>query len=124
MDNFAYIALFIIIGVAFAVVTLFLSWIVRPTYKADETAKGESYECGEIPIGNAWRQFKVGYYIFALIYVVFAVEAAFIFPWAKELTHMKSMGYGIFAFLEMLIFILILVVGLIYAWRKGVLKWD
>lgn len=123
MDNFAYIALFAVIGVAFAVVTMWLSWVIRPTYRPTG-AKPETYECGEIPFGEAWKQFRVGYYIFALVFVIFDVEAIFIFPWAKELLNLKGMGLGVFAFVEMMIFIAVLVVGLVYAWRKGVLKWE
>ena len=122
MDNYAYIALFAIIGVAFAIVTMWMSWALRPHRPTG--CKGEPYECGEIPFGNAWRQFKVGYYIFALVFVVFDVEAIFLFPWAQQLRHLKGMGLGLFAFLEMMVFLAILVVGLVYAWRKGVLKWE
>lgn len=123
MDNYAYIALFAVVGIAFAVITMWLSWALRPSYKP-VGSKPESYECGEIPFGNAWKQFRVGYYIFALVFVVFDVEAIFIFPWAKELLNLKGMGLGLFAFLEMMVFIIILLVGLVYAWRKGVLKWE
>ncbi|HEY3297024.1 MAG TPA: NADH-quinone oxidoreductase subunit A [Armatimonadota bacterium] len=123
MDNYAYIALFAIVGIGFAVVTMWISWAVRPTYKPIGE-KAEPYECGEIPFGNAWKQFKVGYYIYALVFVVFDVEAIFIFPWAKELLHLKGMQLGTFAFVEMMVFIAILFVGLIYAWRKGVLRWE
>ena len=123
MDNYAYIGLFAVIGVAFAVITMWLSWALRPTYRPTG-AKAESYECGEVPVGNAWKQFRVGYYIFALVFVIFEVEAIFIFPWAKELLNLKGMGLGLFAFAEMMVFIAVLVVGLIYAWRKGVLKWE
>jgi len=122
-NNYAYIALFATIGVAFTVATMWFSWVVRPTHR-NTGSKDEPYECGELPIGNAWRQFKAGYYIFALLFVVFDVEVAFIFPWARVLREMKSAGLGMFAFLEMMVFIAILFVGLIYAWRKGVLKWD
>jgi NADH-quinone oxidoreductase subunit A len=122
-NNYAYIALFATIGVAFTVATMWFSWVIRPTHRRTGI-KSEPYECGELPIGNAWRQFKAGYYIFALLFVVFDVEVAFIFPWARVLRDMKSAGMGMFAFLEMMVFIAILFVGLIYAWRKGVLKWD
>lgn len=122
-NNYAYIALFAIIGIAFSIAALWISWALRPDYNPTG-AKPEPYECGEIPIGNAWRQFKVGYYIFALIFVIFDVEAAFLFPWAKELRNFKASGLGMFAFVEMLIFITILFIGLLYAWKKGVLKWE
>lgn len=123
MDNYAYIALFAIVGVGFVVATMWISWAVRPNYKPIGP-KADSYECGEVPTGNAWKQFRVGYYIFALVFVVFDVESIFIFPWAKELLNLKEAGLGLFAFAEMLVFILILVVGLVYAWRKGVLRWE
>jgi NADH:ubiquinone oxidoreductase subunit 3 (subunit A) len=123
MDNYAYIALFAIVGVAFTVATMWFSWVVRPSYKPTGE-KAEPYECGEIPFGNAWKQFRVGYYIYALVFVVFDIEAIFMFPWAKELLHLKAMGLGLFAFVEMMLFIIILLVGLIYAWRKGVLRWE
>lgn len=123
MDNYAYIAVFAIVGVAFAVITLWLSWALRPTYRPTG-AKAEPYECGEVPFGNAWKQFRVGYYIFALIFIIFDVEVVFIFPWAKELLNMDAAGLGLFAFVEMMIFIGILLVGLVYAWRKGVLRWE
>jgi NADH-quinone oxidoreductase subunit A len=115
-NNYAYIAIFAIIGVVFAVVTMWFSWVLRPTYRP-AGAKAESYECGEIPIGSAWTQFRVGYYIFALVFVIFDVEAIFIFPWAKELLHLKQLNLGVFAFVEMMVFIAILLLGLIYAWR-------
>jgi NADH-quinone oxidoreductase subunit A len=107
---------------------MWLSWALRPTHRAIG-AKRETYECGEIPFGNAWKRFRVGYYIFALVFVIFDVEAAFLFPWAAVLKSLKSAHYGstnlgLFAFVEMMIFIAILLVGLFYAWRKGVLKWE
>lgn len=123
MDSYAYVALFAVVGIAFAVVTMWLSWALRPVYRS-RGAKGEPYECGEVPFGNAWKQFRVGYYIYALVFVIFDVEVAFIFPWAKELLNLKRLGLGVFAFVEMMIFIVILVVGLVYAWAKGVLKWE
>jgi NADH-quinone oxidoreductase subunit A len=122
-NNYAYIALFAIIGIAFAVVSMWISWAVRPTHRSTG-AKDEPYECGEVPFGNAWKQFRIGYYIFALVFVIFDVEAIFIFPWAAELLDFKHRGLGTFAFLEMTVFIAILLLGLIYAWRKGVLKWE
>lgn len=123
LNNYAYIGLFAILGIAFAVVTMWMSSALRPTYKPTG-GKAEPYECGETPFGNAWKQFKIGYYIYALVFVVFDVEAIFIFPWAKELLHLKGAGLGIYAFVEMLVFIAILFVGLLYAWRKGVLRWE
>ena len=80
--------------------------------------KNEPYECGEKTIGTSWVHFNVGYYLFALIFLVFDVEAAFLFPWAVVFREV-----GLVAFIEVGIFILVLIVGLIYAWRKVVLEW-
>ena len=82
-----------------------------------------TYECGERPIGQAWSQFNVRYYIFALMFVIFDVETVFLFPWALRLKAFALHGLGPFVFIEMMVFLLILVLGLAYAWRKGVLKW-
>jgi len=109
-NNYAYIALFAVIGVAFAVVTMWLSWALRPSYNPTG-AKPEPYECGEIPIGGAWKQFRVGYYIFALVFVVFDVEVAFIFPWAKELQYFKVSGQGLLVFGESMVFMHVLFVS-------------
>lgn len=70
------------------------------------------------PVGTGWAQSNIRYYIFALLFVMFDVEAVFIFPWATRLEE-----YGLFGLVEMAIFIFILLLGLLYAWRKGVLKW-
>ena len=121
-NNYAYIALFAIIGIAFTVVTMWLSWALRPKYTGTGV-KAESYECGEVPVGSGWAQFRIGYYIFALVFVIFDVEAIFIFPWARVLRDLKVSGLGLFGFVEMMVFIAVLFVGLLYAWRKGVLSW-
>ncbi len=85
----------------------------RPT-----SAKLENYESGVDPVGSGWSQSQIRYYIFALLFVMFDVEAVFIFPWATRLE-----AYGFFGLVEMVIFIFILALGLAYAWRKGVLRW-
>jgi NADH-quinone oxidoreductase subunit A len=77
-----------------------------------------TYESGVDPVGHGWSQSQVRYYIFALLFVVFDVEAVFIFPWATQLER-----YGMFGLVEMGVFVFILLLGLIYAWRKGVLRW-
>jgi NADH-quinone oxidoreductase subunit A len=80
--------------------------------------KGISYESGVDPVGGGWSQSQVRYYIFALLFVMFDVEAVFIFPWAVLLNAL-----GVFGLVEMIVFIVILTLGLVYAWRKGVLRW-
>lgn len=80
--------------------------------------KQDIYECGEKTIGPAWIQFNVGYYLFGLIFLIFAVEAAFLFPWA---VIVREMGFA--GLIEIIVFIFVLVVGLAYAWKKGALEW-
>lgn len=95
---------------------LTMSRLVAP--RKPSKVKTDTYECGEKTIGPAWIQFNVGYYLFGLIFLIFDVEAAFLFPWALVLKEV-----GVVGLIEMLVFILILIVGLIYAWRKGALEW-
>jgi NADH-quinone oxidoreductase subunit A len=115
-SDYAYVGLFLICGVFFVLFLFLLARIVAPHRPSPE--KNRSYECGEVPVGTAWIQYNVRYYIFAFLFVIFDVEVVFLFPWAVVF---KSLGF--FAFIEMIIFIAILVFGLIYAWKKGVLKW-
>lgn len=96
--------------------TLLLARLVRPRVPGVE--KQSTYECGVDPIGGGWSQSQVRYYIFALLFVIFDVEAVFLFPWAVVYESL-----GLFAFVEMAIFIFILALGLVYAWRKKVLEW-
>jgi NADH-quinone oxidoreductase subunit A len=96
--------------------TLLLNRALRPRVPTVE--KGITYECGVDPIGGGWSQSTVRYYVFALLFVIFDVEAVFLFPWAVVFERI-----GIFAFVEMMIFVAILALGLVYAWRKKVLEW-
>ncbi|MCS6861895.1 MAG: NADH-quinone oxidoreductase subunit A [Abditibacteriales bacterium] len=120
--SYAYVALFTILGILFMVATMIASWAFRPHRPTRE--KLSTYECGAPVTGDAWIQFRVGFYLWGLIFLIFDVEAVFVYPWAKMLRQLAQSGLGMFAFLEMFIFFMILVVGLIYAWRKGVLKWE
>lgn len=122
MPDYLPIAIFTLLGLGFAGLTLFLSWLVRP--KAPRPEKLTTYECGERPIGQAWSQFNVRYYIYALLFVVFDVETIFLYPWAVRLRAYTDLGLGAIMFVEMVVFVVILVFGLAYAWRKGVLKWT
>ncbi|MGH9149750.1 MAG: NADH-quinone oxidoreductase subunit A [Acidimicrobiales bacterium] len=90
--------------------------LIRPS--RPQAQKYINYESGVDPVGTGWSQSQVRYYIFALLFVMFDVEAVFIFPWAIKLESL-----GMFGLVEMLIFIVILALGLVYAWRKGVLRW-
>lgn len=103
-------------GVAFAGGGIYLSQLIGPSSKNSQ--KGEAYECGIPTTGPSWIQFNVGYYLFALIFLVFDVEIVFLFPWAAVVKEV-----GMIAFYEIVVFLLILFLGLIYAWKKGALKW-
>jgi len=93
-----------------------ISALVRPHKPTPE--KLLTYESGVDPVGDGWSQSQIRYYVFALLFVIFDVEAVFIFPWATQLER-----YGVFGLTEMGIFVGILLLGLVYAWRKGVLRW-
>jgi NADH:ubiquinone oxidoreductase subunit 3 (subunit A) len=99
---------------------LSLSRVLRPEPRTGryQGQKLTTYESGVDPVGTGWSQSNVRYYVFAVLFVLFDVEAVFIFPWAMRLE-----AYGVFGLVEMLIFIAILVLGLVYAWRKKVLQW-
>ena len=118
MDNqYSYVAMFAAVGVAFIVVALVAAWILRPNRPSAK--KSTAYECGIIPTGDAWRQFNIRFYIIALLFVLFDVEAAYLYPWALQVKQL-----GGYALVEMLLFLAILGFGLGYAWRKGGLKWE
>ena len=93
-------------------------WVGSSIFWACAAQKVETYESGVDPTGDMWSQANIRYYVFALLFVLFDVEAVFIFPWATRLE-----AYGVFGLIEMAIFIFILLLGLLYAWRKGMLRW-
>jgi NADH-quinone oxidoreductase subunit A len=95
---------------------LWVSSLLRPDHPTRE--KRLSYESGVDPVGEGWSQSQIRYYVFALLFVVFDVEAVFLFPWATQLER-----YGTFGLIEMGAFVVVLLLGLVYAWRKGVLRW-
>ncbi|MGD9900235.1 MAG: NADH-quinone oxidoreductase subunit A [Calditrichaceae bacterium] len=112
-----YIALvFLVVGALLVSVTVLLSRILAP--KKFYPDKHTVYECGELPVGDSWIQFNNRFYIIALIFIIFDVEVVFLFPWAVVFESI-----GMLAFVEMLIFIAILLVGLAYVWVKGDLDW-
>lgn len=115
-DNYATVGIFLIVSIGFVLVTFFIARIFRPQRPTD--AQLQAYECGEPTIGPSWVQYNVRYYVFALLFVIFDVEVVFLIPWAVVYKQL-----GLFALIEMLIFIAILLFGLVYAWKKGVLKW-
>jgi len=110
------VAIFIGLGLLLAGVFLGLGYLVRPS--RDQPQKFLTYESGVDPVGIGWSQSQIRYYVFALLFVMFDVEAVFIFPWATQVET-----YGMFGLVEMLVFVFVLLLGLVYAWRKGVLRW-
>jgi len=110
------VLMFMVAAVLFVGVTLAVSSLVRPSKFTAE--KYIPYECGEDPVGSPWIRFNIRFYVFALVFLIFDVEAVFLFPWA--VVYQKL---GLFAFVEGVIFIGILVLGLAYLWAKGDLEW-
>jgi NADH-quinone oxidoreductase subunit A len=111
------VAVFAGFGVLLVLFAVGASALLRP--KNPTATKGMSYECGMDPVGGGWSQSHVRFYIYGLLFLIFDVEAVFIFPWAVRLESL-----GGFALVEMAIFIVILLAGLLYAVRKGVLEWE
>jgi len=129
LSDFSIILLFLVGAMLFASFGLLTAKLIRPSRPNDE--KLSTYECGEDAIGNAWGQFNIKFYIIALIFVLFDVELAFLFPWAtvfgQEALLQNADGtsglWGWFSLAEAFIFIAVLGLGLAYAWRKGALDW-
>ncbi len=115
--SFASVLLFFVVGFVFLAFTLLLSRLIQAKGKPGKD-KYIPYECGEVPEGSAWIRFNIRFYVFALIFIIFDVELVFLLPWAVVFKKL-----GAFAFVEGLIFIGILVVGLAYVWKKGDLEW-
>jgi NADH-quinone oxidoreductase subunit A len=116
LRSFLTVAIFGGVAVGLVGGILALGSLIRPT--RPQPQKYITYESGVDPVGTGWSQSQIRYYIFALLFVMFDVEAVFILPWAVRLETL-----GVFGLVEMLIFIFILLLGLVYAWRKGVLRW-
>jgi NADH-quinone oxidoreductase subunit A len=119
--NFANVLVFILVGGGFIFVSLLLSRLIRPSFPTPE--KEMIYECGEIPVEGAWINYNLRYYLIAIIFVVFDVEIAFVYPVAIVFKNWIAEGKGVVALVEITIFALILFVGLLYVWVKGDLNW-
>jgi len=116
LKEFAAIGIFLVVAVGFGVITMATAWLVRP--KKPNPLKETTYECGNDTKGETWIRFRSSYFLYALVFVVFDVETVFLYPWA-----VKFQALGLFAFVEMFIFIAILLLGLWYAWKEGALEW-
>jgi len=119
--HFANVLVFFALGALFVGAMLGLGRLLRPNNP--EPLKLSTYECGEPPTGNAWVNFNIRFYLVALVFVIFDVEIAFIYPVAAVFRDWVLQGHGLFAFAEILLFLAILFVGLVYVWVKGDLEW-
>ena len=115
--HYLFLGVFLLIAISFPLLPIILAKFVAP--KKPNPIKESTYECGVETKGDSWVQFKVQYYVYALIFVIFDIEVIFIYPLAVAFKQM-----GLFAFVEMAIFLVILAFGLIYAWKKNVLEWK
>ena len=116
-SDFVFVGILVVVATLLPVVGLGVARLIRP--KKPNPVKLSTYECGVESIGDAWVQFRAQYYIYALVFVVFDIEAVFLLPWA--------VAYGqlpLYALAEAVVFILILALALAYAWRKGALRWS
>jgi len=116
LNHYAFIALLAIVALLFPVAALVVGAILGP--RRPTPAKRARYECGLVSVGESWIQFRVQYYIYALIFLIFDVETVFLYPWAAAYGQL-----GLFALAEAVIFLGILAVGLAYAWAHGDLQW-
>ena len=121
LREYGSVFLFSIISVGFIYITLLIGKLIRP--HKPNPMKNSPYECGEVPVGNAWINFNIRYYILALIFLLFDVEVALILPVATVYKEWLGSGFGLYALIEIVLFILILVIIMIYAWGRGDLSW-
>lgn len=117
LNTYAIVGLFAVVAFAFPFVMLFIARFLRP--RKPNPLKNSTYECGMETIGDTWVQFRAQYYLFALVFVIFDIELVFLFPWAVAYNRL-----GLFALVEMALFIGMLALALVYAWRKGILEWQ
>jgi len=115
-QDWIYIGVFLIIAPIIPAIAIIIPRFIAP--KKPNPVKLETYECGIETVGESWIQFRVQYYIFALVFLVFDIETVFLFPWAVAFDQLQ-----LFAVFEGILFILILIGGLVYIWRKGALEW-
>lgn len=117
LNNWAFVGIFAVMAPVFPALPILIAWILRP--RKPNVLKSQTYECGVETVGDTWVQFRVQYYIYGLIFLVFDVEMVLLFPWAVAYNRLD-----LFAFAAGFLFIFLLADGLIYAWRKDVLAWK
>ncbi len=115
--NFTLLVVVILIAIGLVALAIGIAKAIAP--RSYNPQKGEAYECGIPTRGKSWMQFKVGYYLFAILFLMFDVETVFLFAWAVVVQDL-----GIYGLVSVLFFLLVLVLGLAYAWRKGALEWK
>ncbi len=115
--NLTLFVVVLITAIALVAIALGIARLISP--RSFNKQKGEAYECGIPTRGRSWMQFKVGYYLFAILFLMFDVEAVFLFPWAVIVQEVGVMGL-----VNVIFFIVILALGLAYAWKKGALEWK
>jgi NADH-quinone oxidoreductase subunit A len=116
LNDWLFIGIFLVLAPVFPGLALVIARFISP--RKSNPLKTETYECGIETVGETWVQFKMQYYIYALVFLIFDVEVVFLFPWAVAFNQLP-----LFAVIEGILFIAILVAGLAYVWRKGVLEW-
>ena len=119
--QFANVLLFILLGAGTAALMMGLGWLLRPSNP--EARKLSTYECGEPPSGSAWINFNIRFYLIALVFVIFDVEVAFVYPVVVAFRDFVLQGRGLVALGELLVFVGILFLGLVYVWAKRDLEW-
>ncbi len=117
-EGYALLAVLLVLGIGFVAVALSANRVLRPHRPTPQ--KVLAYECGVDPVGGGWAQSYVRYFVYIYLYVVFAVDAVFLFPWA---TVFADPGFGVVTLVEMFVFLGFLAVGILYAWKKAVLSW-
>ena len=115
--NFTMLVTVVLTAIAFVAIVVLLSWLISP--RSYNEQKMEPYECGIPTRGNSWMKFRVGYYLFAILFLMFDIETVFLFPWASIVQDM-----GVDALFGISFFLFILILGLAYAWRKKALEWK
>ena len=127
LSPYTELGIYLLVGIVFILGGLITAWIIRPSRPNEE--KNTVYECGEEPVGTAWGQYNIRFYIVAILFLLFEVEVIFLFPWASILdaTGFEEQSEGLWAsyvLVEMFLFVFLLALGLAFAWRKGFLDWE
>lgn len=117
LEQYGHIFLYVILGIVFGAITLTISFLLRP--QSNDPKKLVSYECGMEPVGGTDVRINIRFYLYALIFVIFDVEVVFLYPWAVQVRTL-----GTLALAEMALFLSVLFLGLVYAWKKGALQWE